>query len=126
MHPSSPKQAVGVPQLKKSTLDPTASYSYRPLSNLPLISKVVEHVVTRRFILFSSYALNRSLSHAKQSAQTSLSIRIYSTETTLLSVHDDLTRAIDRAGEVCSLVLRDFGSAFDTVESYHCPFRSIW
>jgi len=50
--PTSLKQAIVLPRLKKTTLDPCslASYSYRPISNLTIISIVVERTVTSRLV----------------------------------------------------------------------------
>ena len=39
------KQSVVSPLLKKSTLDNEQLSNYRPVSNLSLISKIIEHVV---------------------------------------------------------------------------------
>ena len=48
--PTSLKQAIVLPRLKKSTLDPCNLASHRPISNLTLISKVVERNVTSRLV----------------------------------------------------------------------------
>jgi len=48
--PVSQKHAIVLPRLKKPGLDPTNLSSYRPISNLSLLSKLVERVVTVRFI----------------------------------------------------------------------------
>jgi len=42
------KQALVLPLLKKNNLDSETASSYRPVSNLPYISKVIERVVARR------------------------------------------------------------------------------
>ena len=39
----------------------------------------------------------------------------HSTETAIIAVHDEITRAID-VGNVCALVLLDLSAAFDTVD----------
>ena len=48
MFPAQLKQARVQPLLKKSTLDPDDVSSYRPISNLPYISKFIERVVVSR------------------------------------------------------------------------------
>ena len=48
--------------LKKSNMDPDIASSYRPISNLPYISKLVERVVTRRFTAHCS-AFNHLPTH---------------------------------------------------------------
>ena len=48
--PASQKQAIVFPVLKKPTLDPDCTSSYRPISNLTFASKVLERVVTRRLV----------------------------------------------------------------------------
>jgi len=43
------KNAIVRPQLKKPSLDPDDVSSYRPISNLSFVSKMVERVVISRF-----------------------------------------------------------------------------
>ena len=47
--PEQLKEARVLPLLKKSNLNPDDASSYRPISNLPYISKLIERVVTKRF-----------------------------------------------------------------------------
>jgi len=102
------KQALVLPQLKKQTLDPDTASSYRPISNLSYLSKIIERVVARRFTVHIS---DSHLLPAQQSAYRAF----HSTETAVLSVHSDLVRAID-IGQVSLLVLLDLSAAFDTVD----------
>ena len=106
--PAQLKQARVQPLLKKSTLDPDDVSSYRPISNLPYISKFIERVVVSRL---SHHMSTFNLLPAQQSAYRSF----HSTETALLSVHNDLVCAID-SGKVSLLVLLDLSAAFDTVD----------
>jgi len=64
------------------------SIRYRPISNLPYISKLVERAIERRFI---SHASEFNLFPPKQSAYRQL----HSTETAVMSVQSDIVRAID-------------------------------
>ena len=82
--------------------------SFRPISNLSFISKLVERAVTSRFVLHSE---NNKLFPASQSAYR----QFHSTETAVCIVHNDLVRAIDR-GHVTALVMLDLSAAFDTVD----------
>ena len=45
------KAAVIKPLLKKSNLDPNSMKNYRPVSNLPFISKLLERVVTEQLVI---------------------------------------------------------------------------
>jgi len=101
-------EARVLPLLKKQTLDPDEASSYRPISNLPYISKLIEHVVARRFSVHSS---KFNLLPVQQSAYRPF----HSTETALLSVHNDLVRSTDN-GRISLLVLLDLSAAFDTVD----------
>lgn len=106
--PASLKQARVLPLLKKPTLDPDIASSYRPISNLSYLSKVVERVVARRF---NTHVSNSNLLPVHQSAYRPF----HSTETAVLAVHNDLVRAVDN-GQVSLLVLLDLSAAFDTVD----------
>ena len=106
--PAGLKQARVLPLLKKPTLDPDATSSYRPISNLSYLSKIIERVVVRRF---NTHISDSHLLPVQQSAYRPF----HSTETAVLSVHNDLAVAIDR-GQVSLLVLLDLSAAFDTVD----------
>ena len=104
--PSSFKQALVQPLLKKSSLSTDDLNNFRP--NLNFISKILEKVVASRI---QSHLSSNSLSSSFQSTY-----RIFhSTETTLLKIHNDLILAMDH-GEVTSLILLDLSAAFDTVD----------
>ena len=106
--PSSFKQALVNPLLKKPSLSTDDLNNFRPISNLNFISKILEKVVASRI---QSHLSSNSLSSSFQSAY-----RIFhSTETTLLKIHNDLILAMDR-GEGTSLILLDLSAAFDTVD----------
>ena len=64
------------PILKKSTLDPSVLSSYRPISNLPFVSKVLERAVNERM---SQHLQSNGLLPENQSAYR----RSHSTETAL-------------------------------------------
>ena len=102
------KQAYVIPLLKKPNLDPDIANSYRPISNLSYLSKLIERVAASRF---KSHISTHNLLPVQQSAYRSF----HSTETAILSVHNDLVRATDN-GQVSSLVLLDLSAAFDTVD----------
>ena len=102
------KQARVLPRLKKPTMDPDTCSSYRPISNLSFISKLIERVVVKRFTTHVSYF---NLFPNRQSAYRSFR----STETAVLSVHGALVRSID-SKQVSLLVLLDLSAAFDTVD----------
>ena len=108
--PSSFKQALVQPLLKKPSLSTDDLNNFRPISNLNFISKILEKVVASCIQSHHS----KSLSSSFQSAY-----RIFhSTETTLLKLHNDLILAMD-SGEVTSLILLDLSAAFWYCWSFH-------
>ena len=76
------------PILKKTTLSKEDLNSYRPISNLSFISKILEKVVANRL---TSHININGLTNVSQSAYK----QFHSTETALLKVHNDINLNID-------------------------------
>jgi Reverse transcriptase (RNA-dependent DNA polymerase) len=98
--------ALTVP--KKPSLNPDNPSSYPPISNLSFISKLVERAVDLRL---TEHANLHQLLPIHQSAYRSC----HSTETAIVSVHNDTIGIVDK-GLVSALVLLDMLSAFYTVD----------
>ena len=81
---------------------------YRPVSNLPCLSKLLEKVAQTQLQRFLT-ACDKPPIH--QSAYR----QFHSTETALLKVLNDMLQAAD-CGQVSSLCLLDLTAAFDTVD----------
>jgi len=106
--PSQLKAAIVKPILKKSTDDSENMKSYRPVSNLPYISKVIEKVAVNQLDTFlSDHDLNEPLQSAYRTN--------HSTETALVKVSNDILLALDKR-ECVYLVLLDLSAAFDTID----------
>ena len=93
---------------EKPTLNPDDMNSFRPISSLSFLSKIVERAATAR--LSAHIESQRLLLPFRQSAYRTHHL----TETAIIAVHDEIVKAID-AGVVCALVLLDLSAAFDTV-----------
>ena len=96
------------PLLKKAGMDKENLRSYRPISNLSYISKLLERVVAVRL---DKHIISNNMYGNTQSAYR----KHHSTETALLKVTSDILSAID-AGSSCLLVLLDLSAAFDTLD----------
>ena len=94
--------------LKKSGLDSADVKSYRPISNLPVLSKLLERLVARQLL---DYLNRKKLLPHLQSAYRAY----HSTETAVVKVLMDILRALD-AGNLTMLTLLDLSAAFDTVD----------
>ena len=104
------KVASITPILKKSDLDANILQNYRPISNLPFVSKILEKVVGKRL---NSHKDKYGLNEKFQSAYR----KFHSTETALVRIQNDILRAIDNKQQGCGfLVLLDLSAAFDTVD----------
>ena len=102
------KQSIIFPLLKKFTLDKEQLSNYRPISNLSLISKIIEHIVKSRL---TDYLSLNNLLNPHQSAYC----KHHSTETALSYIHDHLINAIGSQKLSC-LCLLDLSAAFDTID----------
>ena len=100
------KEALITPVVKKPGLDVTDTSSYRPISNLSVLSKPLERLVVRQLM---SYLTAADLLPRLQSGFRSG----HSTETAVLRVLADILQAVDR-GDSAALILLDLSAAFDT------------
>jgi len=96
------------PLLKKSDLDTADARNYRPISNLSVLSKLLEKLVARQLIDYLS--VNKLLPD-RQSAYRAFR----STETVIAGLMSDILLALD-AGDIAALALLDLSAAFDTVD----------
>jgi hypothetical protein len=106
--PSDLRKAIITPILKKPSLDHQLLKSYRPVSNLSFLGKLIERVVASQVTTFVD---SNSLGEPLQSAYR----HMHSTETALLAVQDFFLRAIDNQKAVF-LIMIDMSAAFDTVD----------
>ena len=106
--PSRSKLAIVRPLLKKRTLDPNDPASYRPISNLSFVSKVIEKVVDARL---TDHVHKHHLLPVFQSAYRPF----HSTETAIACILNDMIGAVDQE-HIGALMLLDLSTAFDTVD----------
>ena len=102
------KKALINPLLKKSGIDSEELSNFRPVSNLPFLSKILEKVVLKRLM---SHVSHNHLSETLQSAYKAN----HSTEIALLKVLTDMLNFIDQK-KVCLISLLDLSAAFDTID----------
>lgn len=102
------KQALVRPLLKKPGLDTETFKNYRPVSNLPFLSKILEKVVAKRL---DNHLDANELLDPLQSAYRAQ----HSTETALTRVQHDITTALDNHSSAV-LVLLDLSAAFDVID----------
>lgn len=104
--PAAWKKAYVIPLPK--TNNPTYLSEYRPISILPVLSKVLENLV---YDQLSSYLFKNKLLTPFQSGFRTA----HSTVTALLKVTEDIRLAKDRK-QLCILTLLDFSSAFNSID----------
>lgn len=101
------KDAVIRPLLKKANLDHNNLASFRPISNIPFMSKLVERVVHKR--------TNEHLARNGFDCDTQFGYKKnHGTETLLLHFLDEILVAVDKNLGVVVLII-DLSAAFDTV-----------
>jgi len=102
------KESIISPVLQKPTLDKEELSNYRPISNLSLISKIIERVVKSRL-------MDQLTSNSLLSSHQSAYCKHHSTETALLYINDHLISAIE-SQKVSCLCLLDLSAACDTID----------
>ena len=102
------KHAVALPLLNKENMDPTQLNNYRPVSNLPFLSKFLEKAI--------SEMLRQHMKEIDGIPKHHLAyLRKHRTETALLKVINDLLLSADH-GEVTALCLFNLSTSFNTVD----------
>ena len=101
------KSAIVLPLLKKSNLPKDDLSSYRPVSNLNFISKILERVIYNQ--LLSHLSSFPSVSRFQSAYR-----KFHSVETALIRIQNDLLLSLERK-QISALVLLDMSAAFDTV-----------
>ena len=105
----------------KKRLDQNSLKNYRPVSNLPFISKILEKVVD---MCLEQHLTINNLHEEHQSVYR----KFHSTETALLEVQNDVLQSLDQ-NNVTIMVLLDLSAAFNTIDqtnSSSSPRTSLW
>ena len=102
------KLANIVPLIKDGTLDPNEFKSYRPVSNLTFLGKLIERVVLKRL---ENHLSKNNLNCNEQFAYK----KHHSTETLLIKLTNDILIAADEKSATVVMLL-DLSAAFDTVD----------
>lgn len=102
------KKAIVNPLLKKVGCDQNVLKNFRPVSNLPFLSKILEKAVLKQLLDYIKFS---NLGEIFQSAYKSY----HSTETALVRVANDILSMLNDR-KVCLLTLLDLSAAFDTID----------
>ena len=105
--PSQFKRSMVRPLLKNLSLDQELLQNYRPISNIPLLCKILEKVVAKQL---TDYLKEHNLHDEFQSGYKAG----HSTETGLVMMTDKIHMAFDRS-EGMFLAMLDLSAAFDVV-----------
>ena len=106
--PISCKSSIVIPLIKNPGLDREMLKSYRPVSNLSFLSKVIEKVIFTRIL---GHILDNNSVDSFQSSYRAG----HSCETALLRVYNGIATTVGK-GNGSFLVLLDLPAAFDTID----------
>ena len=107
--PDSLKVAMILPCMKKVSLDLNELSNYRPIANLPFLSKIIEKATASQL---EHYLVSRNSLHPLiQSGYR----KYHSTETALIKLFNDIGCSLDD-GHHAILILLDLSCAFDTID----------
>ena len=101
------KEAFVSSVVKKPGLDATDTSSCRPISNLSVLSKLLERLVVSQLM---KYLTSADLPLLQSGFRPD-----HSTETAVLRVMSDILQTVDR-GDSAALILLDLSAAFVTVD----------
>ena len=102
------KHSIISPFIKNSKLSPDDLSNYRPISQLPLLAKLLEKTV---YVQLLAYLTEHNLLDNRQNGFR----KLHNTETTLLSLFDDIYSSLDDNNPI-RITLLDLSSAFDTLD----------
>ena len=105
--PTDLKSATVIPTLKKPNLDSDDNTSYRPVSNLSSLSKLIEKCAHAQLV---KYLDENNLYSEFQSGYR----KNHSCESAIIKIHNDIMMMIDKRTNVLLLLL-DLSAAFDTI-----------
>ena len=108
VYPSLWKKAEIVPIPKASNIDHQQAENNRPISLLPILSKVCKKVVVNQFMPYF-------LSHNRLTANQSGNKQWHSTETALMKLTDVILKAMNNK-QLTAVVLLDMLKAFDSLD----------
>ena len=106
--PNSWKKATVVPLLKKG--DATQASNYRPITNVPIMSKIIEKIIYKQL---SSYMERNHLYSEDQHGFKPG----HSTTTALMTVTDNILTGMDNS-EVSLMTLIDLSRCFDVIDEF--------
>ena len=104
-YPECYKRSKIVPLIKKPEDDPLNPKSYRPVSLLPILSKVLERAV---FVQIEEYTESNKLLHPSNHGGRGN----HSTTTAMIEMHDQWANAVDK-GDIVGCMMLDLSAAYD-------------
>lgn len=106
--PSGLKTASVRPTIKDYSGDVDSLSNYRPISNLPFLSKLLEKIVLHQLNL---HLVTNQLYSSRQSGYR----KHHSCETLTIKLVDDILKHIEN-NQTVALIMLDFSAAFETIE----------